>query len=61
VTFTMDQNNTRIERLTGVPASRLEAKVVQFKADPDYISHKTIKEDAEGKFWTIEVTLKAVN
>ncbi len=55
----MDQNNTRIERLTGVPANRVQAKVAQYKADPDYISHRVVPEGSDGKFFTIEVTLRA--
>ena len=51
--------NTRIERLTGIPAGRVQGIVALYKADPDYISHKVIPEDAGGTTFTIEVTLRA--
>lgn len=50
--------NQRTEKVTRIPKARLDATVRQFKADPDYISHKTKQEDMNGDFWTIEVVLK---
>lgn len=50
---------TRIERVTGVPADRVEAKIAQYKADPDYISHTSTPENPQKTTYTIEVTLKA--
>lgn len=47
-----------IERLTGVPKAKVGEKVAQYKAMKRYISHKEIKEDEQGEFWTIEVRLK---
>ena len=57
----MCPNNTTIQKITGVPADKLQSKIKQIQADPDYISHKTIPEDNEEKFWTIEVTLRVAN
>lgn len=57
----MSPNNTTTQKITGVPADKLQSKINQIKADPNYISHKTISEDNEGKFWTIEVTLRVAN
>jgi hypothetical protein len=50
----------RIERLTGVPAARVEAIILIYKADPEYISHTTRPEDNPPTLYTIEVRLKAV-
>lgn len=49
---------TRKETLSGIPAARLQAKIIQFQADEDYLSHSAVKEDEAGSKWTLIVIFK---
>ena len=48
----------RVESTSNIPKSELQKKINRYKADPDYISHTVTQEDAGGKLWTLDVTLK---
>ena len=51
-------SNSISQKITGVPKDKLQSKINQIKADPDYIRHEIISEDTDAKFWTIKVELK---
>ena len=54
----MGPDKTKVERLTGVPANRVDATIAQYRADPNYISHTSTPEDSQKTTYTIEVTLR---